>query len=178
MVLSEHLDDSQLADGAIVQVLEGEHKGHRGKLVGWTTSKGVKHKHSSGKVSTAAVQIGDKDVNGKDGWLNFGFAKLKLSAHVDTEAAIGQRGGVKLEDVTIPGAHGHPPVSPQSAFDKGRCGDILEALMALRADASAWVRAKEAGDAKGALADNVGTAVSHAATDPPHPVRDRGKGGP
>ena len=53
------IDESQLANGITLEVTEGDHKGKRGTVLGWTDKKG-KHigKRNGDKAGTVAVLIG------------------------------------------------------------------------------------------------------------------------
>merc|ERR1719161_2398444 len=95
--------------------------------------------------------------------MNFKFEKVHLATKADFGKAVEQRRETHIDDARVPGA---PPVSIQDSFSGGNLGAVIEALMALKDNAGAWVEKKAVGDATDSKPENVGSAIWHQDSDP------------
>jgi len=141
------IGDGDLKEGLDVEILEGDHKGQRGPLVGWTSSKGVKHKETGGHASTVCVAVDGKHTN-------FGYAKVSIAAGVDFDACLCQRDGISFGEHAVATPSGRAGPKLQQVFTAGECNTLVDHLITLRDDKSCWVRIKQRGELEGSHVQN------------------------
>jgi len=96
--------EGELILSQLLVVVEGEHKGMCGTVVGWTSQNGSKTGRTGGIFGTVALQLAaDNGLHGKDGWWNFKLQKLRVFP------ADGPQGTRDPEDPKFLAVHASPP---------------------------------------------------------------------